>query len=108
MTVAATTGNRPVPVGRRVKLAEGFVRKPVDLHLVLVFEIGWVPLLYDALLKGGAAADAAEAPASPAPDESGEEPIGAELGLEPEPEPAVWDVLSFEVFDTHDEEHSQQ
>lgn len=45
MAVAATTGNMPVPVGRRVKLAEGFVRKPVDLHLVLVFEVGWVPFL---------------------------------------------------------------
>jgi len=56
-------------VGLGVKLADGWVRKPVDLHLVLVLESGWVPLLYAALLNGGAALDAAEAAASPAADD---------------------------------------
>lgn len=94
MAVAATAGDWPVPVGRAVKLAEGFVRKPVDLHLVLVFEIGWVPLLYDPLLSDGAALDSAEAPASLTADDSGDAPIEAGLGLEPESGPAVWDIVS--------------
>ena len=56
--------------------------KPVDLHLVLVFdlEIGRVPLLEGPLPRVGAAEEAAP----PAPEDSGDEP-GAELGLEPEP-----------------------
>lgn len=86
MAVAATYGKLPVPVGRRVKLADGFVMKPVDLHLVLVFVCGWVPLLYGTLPRDGAALGAAEVPASPAADDGAEEPTGAELGLEPEPD----------------------
>ena len=71
----------PVPVGWRVKPAEGLVMNPVDLHLVRVLEIGWVPLLKGPpLLRVGAALGAG---ASPAPEDSGDEP-GAELGLEPE------------------------
>lgn len=66
----------PVPVGCRVKLADGFVMKPVGLHLVLVLEIGWVPLLYGLLPKVCAALCAAE--------DSGDE-FGASLGLESEP-----------------------
>lgn len=73
-----------VPVGWRVKLAEGFVMKPVDLHLVLVLEIGRVPLLYGLLLRVGAGLSAADEAGLPTPDDSGDEP-GAELGLEPEP-----------------------
>lgn len=62
-------GNESVPVGLRVRLADCWVRKPVDLHLVLVLESGWVPLLYAALLNGGAALDTAEAAASPVADD---------------------------------------
>ena len=84
--VAPPVGMMPVPVGFKVKLPEALVMKPVDLPfvLVLLLETGCVPLLYGLLLSEGAAVGAA---GEPAPVDSGDSPIAAELGLEPEPAP---------------------
>jgi len=69
----------PVPVGWRVKLADGFVMKPVDAHFVRVFLT--VVALYTVLALTGPCIDGAALGAVLAFwDSAGEEP---ELGDEP-------------------------
>ena len=82
MTVPGS-GCTPVPVGCKVKLAEGLVMNPVDLHLVLVLEVDRVPLLKGPLPRVEVMLGTADDAASPTPEDSGDEP-GASLGLEPE------------------------
>ncbi len=79
-----------MPVGWRVKLAEGFVMKPVEAHFVLVFLT--VVALYTVWGLNGPCMEGAAVGDSPEPCDAGDspkpgdEPVGAE--------PAVWDSVS--------------
>ena len=70
----------PVPVGWRVKLADGFVMKPVDAHFVRLFLM--VVALYTVWGLTGPCTDVAAVGAALAFwDSAGEELVGVELAV---------------------------